>query len=311
MKWVEVNIHTTNEAIEPISNLLNEVGANGTITEDPADLTKEKSYFFGEMYDLDPNDYPKEGVLIKAYFHDNDLLQFKLTKIKQYMTELEQIGFQLRPKTITINKVEESDWENEWKKYYKPVKITDNITIVPTWEQYTPASNEEKVIELDPGMAFGTGTHPTTILSAQALEKYVHKTNLVLDVGCGSGILSIVAAALGAGQVYAYDLDEVAVSSTRINADLNFVKDKIISEQNDLLKGIEKQADVIVSNILAEIIMKFTDDAWNNLKAGGLFITSGIISSKQQDVKTQLEKSGFHIIEKNELNGWISFIAKK
>lgn len=308
---MEVTIHTSNEAIEPISDFLNEVGANGTVIEDPADITRENTPLFGEIYALNPNDYPTEGVLIKAYFPDNDQLHSKITQIKQQLNKVEEIGFQLGRKQISLNKIQESDWANAWKKYYKPVKITDHITILPTWEKYTPSSSQELIIELDPGMAFGTGTHPTTILSIKALEKYVAKDHIVVDVGCGSGILSIVAAKLGASKIHAFDLDAVAVSSTKMNASLNRVEQQIVVKQNDLLNEVKKEANIIVSNILAEIIMQFTREAWNNLKPGGLFITSGIITEKQQQVKDQLEMCKFQIIEKNEMDGWISFVAKK
>ncbi|MGM8213513.1 50S ribosomal protein L11 methyltransferase [Virgibacillus sp. W0430] len=311
MQWVEVTIHTSNEAMEPISNFLNEMGANGTVIEDPADLVKENIQMFGELYALDPRDYPADGILIKAYFSNNAQVHDKVSGIKDYFKTLEQIGFRLGAKKISLKEIKEDDWANAWKKFYKPVQITNRITIVPSWEKYAPKTDEEQIIELDPGMAFGTGTHPTTILSIKALEKYVSNNNIVLDVGCGSGILSIVAAKLGAQNIYAYDLDEVAVRSTRTNVAMNGVEHRVEVKQNDLLNGVEKRADIIVSNILAEIIVKFTDKAWDNLRNNGLFITSGIIAKKEQQVKEHLIKNKFHIAEKHEMNGWISLVAIK
>ena len=162
-----------------------------------------------------------------------------------------------------------------------------------------------------PGMAFGTGTHPTTILSLRALEKYLNKEDIVLDVGSGSGVLSIASALLGAKEVYAYDLDDVAVKSTQVNVEINDLERTVVAEQNDLLQGIHQQADLIVSNILAEIIIQFIDDTWTNLKPGGLFITSGIIDNKKQLVIDELKKHDFEIIAENELKNWVSIIAKK
>lgn len=311
LKWSEICIHTTNEAIEPISNILHESGANGVVIENPLDLSMERESVFGEIFELSIEDYPPEGVYVKAYLPSNSFLHETVEEIKQEITNLSSFGIDLGSNSVTINEVDEENWATAWKKYYKPAKITDKITITPSWEEYTPKSSEEVIIELDPGMAFGTGTHPTTILSIQALEKYIRKNDLVIDVGCGSGVLSIAAALLGANEVYAYDLDEVAVNSTELNTKLNKVDQVVHTKQNNLLNGVNRQANVIVSNILAEIIVKFTKDAKENLVPGGYFITSGIIQAKKQMVIDDLENQGFNIVEINELEDWVSIIAQK
>lgn len=306
-----MRIHTINEAVEPISNILHENGASGVVIEDPLDLIKERDTFFGEIYELNPAEYPEEGIFIKAYLAMNASFDQTVEVIKQSINKLPSYGIAIGRNDIKLSDIEEADWANAWKKYYKPVKISDKITITPTWEEYVPLSHDELIIELDPGMAFGTGTHPTTVLSIQALERYLNKEDVVIDVGCGSGVLSIAAALLGADKVHAFDLDDVAVKSTQINAGLNKLEETIIARQNDLLHQVAMQSDVIVSNILAEIIVRFVDDAWNNLKQGGLFITSGIIQSKKQDVQQELEKQGFHIMEMVEMDDWVCIIAKK
>lgn len=160
-------------------------------------------------------------------------------------------------------------------------------------------------------MAFGTGTHPTTVLSIQSLEQYVNKGDTVIDVGSGSGVLSIASALLGAKEVFAYDLDDVAVKSTEENVKLNGLENKITAKQNNLLDNVDMKVDVVVSNILAEIIVRFVEEAWNNLKKGGFFITSGIIQNKKELVKDKLKEQGFEIIAMNEMEGWISIVAKK
>lgn len=311
MKWTEVCIQTTNEALESISNILNEAGANGILVEDPLDLEQMGSNLFGEIYDINMNKYPDEGIYIKAYFSSDDSFDMKLKDIKQSVNDLQKLDLDLGRNRVTLNEIIDEDWETAWKKYYKPVKITEKMTIVPTWEDYKITSQDELVIELDPGMAFGTGTHPTTMLSIQALEKNLVKDDLVIDVGCGSGVLSIAAGLLGAKKVYAFDLDPVAVSSTSFNVELNQLSDKVVTRKNNLLEGIELQADVIVSNILAEIIIKFVDDAWNNLKTDGLFITSGIIKKNKQLVLDELSRVGFEIIEVNVMDDWVCIVAKK
>ncbi|WP_163970046.1 50S ribosomal protein L11 methyltransferase [Oceanobacillus halotolerans] len=311
MKWSEICIHTTNEAVEPISNILHETGASGVVIEDPMDLEKERDTFFGEVYDLSENDYPEEGVYVKAYLPINSFLGETVDQIKQAINNLILYDIDIGLNNVTLSEVHEEEWATAWKKYYKPVKISKKITIIPTWEEYTPVSTDEIIIELDPGMAFGTGTHPTTVLSIQALEQYLNKGDTVIDVGSGSGVLSIASVLLGADQVFAYDLDDIAVKSTKINAKLNKIDKQIVTKQNNLLDHVQRKADVIVSNILAEIIVRFVEDAWNNLKEGGLFITSGIIQAKKQLVVKKLEKCGFTIIEVNEMEDWVSIVAKK
>ncbi|MCY8233548.1 50S ribosomal protein L11 methyltransferase [Priestia endophytica] len=311
MKWSEICIHTTNEAIEPISNILHEAGASGVVIEDPTDLVKEYDTTFGEIYQLNSEDYPDDGVIVKAYLPLNSFLPETVDGIKESINGLLSYNFDLGLNKVTISEVHEEEWATAWKKYYHPVKISQRFTIVPTWEDYEPVSTDELIIELDPGMAFGTGTHPTTVMSLQALEATVQKDDTVIDVGTGSGVLSIGAALLEASHVRAYDLDEVAVKSARENIELNSVNEVVTVGQNNLLNGVEGQADIIVANILAEIIVRFVDDAYKLVKNGGTFITSGIIMNKKEEVKEALTKAGFLIEEVMVMEDWVAIIAKK
>ncbi|HLS61477.1 MAG TPA: 50S ribosomal protein L11 methyltransferase [Virgibacillus sp.] len=311
MNWSEVCIHTTHEAMEPVTNTLQELHYGGVVIEDPLDISKQRDSIFGEIYEIDRNKYPSEGIFIKVYLLMDDQLEANIAEIKDSIDQLASYGIDLGENKLTCHEVKAEDWETSWKKYYKPVKVSPHITVVPSWEDYVPETEKEVMIKLDPGMAFGTGTHPTTMLSIQALEKTLVKNDVVIDVGCGSGVLSIASGLLGARKVNAYDLDEVAISSTRENVDMNDLTDKVMAQQNNLLDHVNKQADVIVANILAEIIIKFTKEAWNNLKQGGHFITSGIIKDKQELVEQSLVEVGFQTIEINEMNNWICIIAKK
>ncbi|MBD8069204.1 50S ribosomal protein L11 methyltransferase [Bacillus sp. PS06] len=311
MKWSELSIHTTQEAVEPISNILHEAGASGVVIEDPFDLTKEREQVFGEIYQLNPDDYPVEGVIIKAYLPVNSFLGETVEAIKEAINNLLLFDIDLGFNSITISEVNEEEWATAWKKYYNPVKISEKFTIVPTWETYEPVSSDELIIELDPGMAFGTGTHPTTVMCIQALERTVAKGDTVVDVGTGSGILSIAAALLEAKSVKAYDLDSVAVDSARLNVKLNKVQDRVTVAQNNLLDHVEGPVDLVVANILAEIIVRFTDEAAAILKPNGYFITSGIINTKKQEVKDRLLDSGFEIEETLVMEDWVAYIAKK
>jgi ribosomal protein L11 methyltransferase len=311
MKWSEISIHTTHEAVEAISNILHEAGAGGVVIEDPHDLMKEREDWFGEVYELNPDDYPEEGVIIKAYLPVNSFLGETVEEIKQAINNLLLYDIDIGKNKITISEVNEEEWATAWKKYYNPVKISEKFTIVPTWEVYEPVSSDELIIELDPGMAFGTGTHPTTVMCIQALEKYVKPGDMVIDVGTGSGILSIAAAMLGAKSVRALDLDPVAVDSARLNVKLNKVQHIVTVSQNNLLDYIDERANIIVANILAEIILRFVDDAYRLLEKDGYFITSGIIQAKKQEVKDGLTAAGFVIEETLVMEDWVAFIAKK
>ncbi|ALS74231.1 ribosomal protein L11 methyltransferase [Planococcus rifietoensis] len=311
MKWSELSIHTTNEAIESISNILHEAGASGVVIEDSEDLTKDREDVFGEIYSLDPEDFPTEGVILKAYLPVNSFLGEAVEGIKLAINNLAEFNINVGRNVVTISEVNEEDWATSWKKYYHPVKISKRFTIVPTWETYHPVSSDELIIELDPGMAFGTGTHPTTVMSLQALEKHVEPGNTVIDVGTGSGVLAIGAALLEAASVRALDLDEIAVKAAGLNVKLNKVQNRVNVFHGNLLEAIDDPADVVVANILAEIIMSFTDDAYQAVKPGGIYITSGIIAQKKNDVKQALEASGFVIEDIMMMEDWVTIISKK
>lgn len=310
MKWSEMSIETTNEAVEPISNILHENGASGVVIEDAIDLTKEREDEFGEIYALNPNDFPDDGVIIKAYLLKNDAIETVIDTIKHQITQLTSYEIDIGRNKISTVDVQEEDWATAWKQYYHPVKISDTFTIVPTWEEYEVSENE-KIIELDPGMAFGTGTHPTTFMCIQALERTVKKDDVVIDVGTGSGVLSIAAALLDAKKVVGVDLDEVAVKSATDNVALNHVQSTVEIVHGDLLQGSKDPVDVIVANILAEVILLFVEDAAKKVKKDGYFITSGIIVQKKDAVLEALTNAGFSVEEVMQEEDWICIIAKR
>jgi len=313
LEWNELTIKTTNEAKEAVSNLLNEFGANGVVIEEALQPDSLYGFRFGELYELTDEKFKQTGVTIKAYFiNDHQWEQLK-SEILSQIDELDDYGIDTGAYSIDVQLVQESDWENEWKKYFKPFRVTDNFMIVPTWETYETEDEEELMILMDPGMAFGTGTHATTKLSLLALERVVNQDDVVIDVGSGSGILSIAARLLQAKHVYSYDLDQVAVNSTINNRDLNNFTETITVTQNDLLKDIhhEEKVDVIVANILAHIILQLIDDAHRLLKTNGHFIVSGIIEKEADNVEKRLLDSGFSIVETLTEENWFTFIARK
>ncbi|HET7658027.1 MAG TPA: 50S ribosomal protein L11 methyltransferase [Bacillales bacterium] len=309
MKWSELSIHSTQEAVEPISNILHEAGASGVVIEDPEDLVKVWDTSFGETYELNPDDYPEDGVIMKAYLPVNSFLGETVEEIKEAINNLMLYDIDLGRNTISICEVNEEEWAVAWKKYYKPVTISEKITIVPTWEDYE-ASDDEIVVELDPGMAFGTGTHPTTKMCVQAIEKVLRRGDSVIDVGTGSGVLSIAAAKLGAAKVLAFDLDDVAVKSAKLNVKLNKVQDIVTVKANNLLDHVDETADVVTANLLAEIILRFPEQAAKVVKPGGYFIASGIIQAKSGRVQESLVEHGFVIEEVLEIEDWVALVAK-
>ena len=311
MKWSEIAIHTTHEATESVANILHESGASGVIIEDSDEPDRIHEDRFGEIYELDKNDFPSEGVIVKAYLPINSFLIETMKEIEQSIGNLASYGLDVGKNSIQTNEVDDEDWATAWKKYYHPVKISGRFTIVPTWEEYNPVESDELIIELDPGMAFGTGTHPTTVMCMQALEKYIQPGNRVVDVGTGSGVLSIGAALLGASSVHALDLDYVAVTAAKENVELNKVETIVNVTHGNLLESVHVQPDVIVANILAEVIMSFSQDAYSLLVQDGLFIVSGIIGQKRDMVKEDLIGKGFEIIESVLMEDWVAIVAQK
>lgn len=320
MLWHELTIHTTEEAVEMISNFLHEAGAGGVSIEESGTLNKKRDTTYGELYDVPLNDIPEGFAVIKGYFSEGTDMTALQAEVNPRIEELPDFGINIGEVRYETRTVDENDWATAWKQYFKPVRISDRLTIKPTWEEYTPESPDEKMIELDPGMAFGTGTHPTTTLCLRTLEKVIQGGEEIIDVGTGSGILAIGAVHLGAKHVLALDLDPVAVTSAMENVELNNMQQQITVKESDLLSvlgsqdpalGVKLPVKIIVANILAEIILLFVDDVYNALESGGIYIVSGIWKNKEQVVHDALVASGFEVraIEREE--DWLAFEARK
>ncbi|ADM71023.2 Ribosomal protein L11 methyltransferase [Paenibacillus polymyxa E681] len=320
MLWNEITIHTTEEAIEMISNFLHEAGAGGVSIEESGSLNKPRDTSYGQWYDRPLNDIPEGQAIIKGYFAEEVDMESIRSQIEPRVEELRTFDIDPGEVQYELKTVDEDDWANAWKQYFKPLRVSDRLTIKPTWEEYVPASEEEKIIELDPGMAFGTGTHPTTSLCLRTLESVIKGGEEVIDVGTGSGILAIGAVKLGAKHVLALDLDPVAVSSARENTRLNGLEERITIKESDLLSvlnasdptlGIQLPVKLVVANILAEIILLFIDDVYKALEPGGIYIASGIWKNKEEVVETALKAAGFEIAEISRDEDWLAFVARK
>ena len=309
MQWTEVTVSTSNEAVEAVANILMEAGASGVKIDDALDYQNLKPDRYGEIIDLTTIPHVTSGAKISAYYPETVFVPEVIPTIKQRVSQLTTFGLNPAPNEVSMTALSDEDWATAWKKYYHPVRVTRYLTIVPSWENYQPAQTGELVLRLDPGRAFGTGTHPTTKLCLQALETVINGGEHLIDVGTGSGVLSIAAKAMGVGAVEAYDLDEIAVASAQTNLDLNPVAKDVQVAANDLLTGIETQADIIVANILAEIIIPLVPQARQNLKRGGYFITSGIIDDKFQVVLTAIKDAGFQIAQHTQMGDWHGIVA--
>ena len=304
--WQELTITVSREAEEAVSNILIDLGSQGVAIDDSADYLGEAGPF-GEVL---PQVEQLNTVGITAYYPETANLEMIRQEVKERLAQLRDFGLEIGKTQLTTQQLAEEDWADNWKKYFEPARITHDLTIVPSWTGYE-ATAGEKIIKLDPGMAFGTGTHPTTKMSLFALEQVLWGGEVVLDVGTGSGVLSIASSLLGAKEIFAYDLDDVAVRVAQANIALNAGTENIHVAAGDLLKGVDIEADVIVANILADILVNLTDDAYRLLKDEGYLIMSGIISEKWDLVRESAEAAGF-FLETHMIQGeWNACVFKK
>ena len=293
--WQELKVTVKREGEELVSNLLIELGAQGVAIEDSMDYVGNVDRF-GEIF---PEVEQQEEIVVTAYYPETVDVVAVETDLQDRLSELTDF-MDLGEIKIGTTALAEEDWADNWKKYYEPARITHDLTIVPSWTDYE-ATAGEKIIKLDPGMAFGTGTHPTTKMSLFALEQVLRGGETVLDMGTGSG----------AKEIFAYDLDDVAVRVAQENIELNSGMENIHVAPGDLLKGVEIEADVIVANILADILIHLTDDAYRLVKDEGYLIMSGIIKDKWDMVRESAEAAGF-FLETHMIQGeWNACVFKK
>lgn len=316
MKWIRFTLDTHTEAVDLLSYKLDEIGVEGIEIEDKLPLSeadKEKMFV-----DILPDPEDNDGTA-KVHFYmepegcDPEKVMLEVQNIFQELKPFCQIG----KGTISLSETEDKDWINNWKTFFKPFRAADNIVIKPTWETYEKEQDSDILIEIDPGIAFGTGSHETTKLCIQALSRYTKAGDSVLDVGCGSGILSIAALKLGATHATAIDIDEVAVKVAAENMAVNHIPvSQYTLYSGDLITNtfLKVKAgtghDIVVANILADVIVPLTGVVRPHLKKGGLYITSGIINTKEEEVRNALEENGFEIIGIEYMKEWCCFIAR-
>lgn len=316
MKWNKFTIKTTTEAEDYLSAMLDEIGVEGIEIEDNVPLSKEdQSAMFIDFLPELPED---DGTSRISFYIDADK-EYKeiLERVRAGIEEWRQF-VDMGEGSITRSETEDIDWQNNWKQFFSAFTI-DDILIKPTWEELKEEDTDKTLIEIDPGVSFGTGKHETTQLCIRQLRKYMTRDAKILDVGCGSGILSIVALKLGAKEVVGTDIDRDCIFSTRDNLQVNhlqdakaefyvgnLIDDQVLQEQ----VGTEKY-DIVVANILADVIIPMAPVIPDRLKEDGIFITSGIIDFKEEEVKNAIRDAGFQIIETNYQGEWVNITARK
>lgn len=326
MKWNKYTIETTTAAEDYMSSMLMDLGIEGVEIEDNIPLSKEDQ---ADMFiDFLPELPPDDGIShVSFYLEDNGSDDTKLlAQVKMALEDLRSV-VDVGSGKITSDQTEDLDWINNWKKYFSSFCIED-ILIKPTWEELKEEDKDKLLIEIDPGISFGTGKHETTQLCIRQLLKYMRgnaeykperKVESVLDVGCGSGILSIVALKLGASEVVGTDLDAACMASTRENIRVNrlspelgtFYVGNLIDDEELQIKVGSDRFDIVAANILADVIIPMAPVIPQFLKPGGYFITSGIIDFKEQEVKDAIEKAGFTVVEINHQGEWVNITAQK
>lgn len=306
-EWIEVSIVVSSEAVEAVSGILYNTEVEGISIEDTKDIEFKRKHPGDWDYFDESLLKVEEGAVIKAYYRESESFSSYLEYIRESVNNLEDLGIDKGKGLVVANKVNEEDWENGWKKYYKPYRAGKKIVIKPIWEEYESKA-QDIVVEIDPGMAFGTGTHETTRMCIKALEKYIEPYSNVFDIGTGSGILAITASKLGAKKVTAVDLDPVAVESALKNVSYNNIRN-IRVFQGNLMEDVHGKADIIVINIIADVILSLTEEVKKFLVSQGVFICSGIIIDRKEEVAENLRNNGFFIKEINEDGEWVCIVS--
>lgn len=316
MKWNKFRLKTTTEAEEIVTSMLMDLGIQGVEIEDKIPLTaKDKEQMFVDILPVTEAD---DGIAYLSFYLDEEEdKEAMLAKVREGLQETALFA-NVGEGTIEESQTEDVDWVNNWKQYFHQFTV-DDVLIIPSWEDVKPEDEDKMIIHIDPGTAFGTGMHETTQLCIRAIKKYVHEGDKVLDVGCGSGILGMLALKFGAGYSVGTDLDPCAIDATHENMEVNGIsKDQyevmignIIDDKEVQDAAGYEEYDIVAANILADVLVPLTPVVIHQMKKGGIYITSGIIEEKEQVVVDAVEAAGLTVLEVNHQGEWVSVVARK
>lgn len=312
MDWIELTVHTTTAGSDLISEALIAQGATGTMVEDRADVPDpDKPNGYWEIIDPHLIDTMPEDVVVHAWFEPDASFPDKRRGLTERLDALRaDAPFELGTLRVETANVHDEDWAEVWKRFYKPFRAGKTLVVKPTWEHYDPQPGDQ-VIEIDPGMAFGSGTHETTGMCLELLEDAMRGDEHVIDVGTGSGILAIGAALLGAKDVLAIDIDPTAVRVAKENIAHNHLESRVRAVEGNLLEKTDAQCDLCVANIIADVICMFAEPLNSHIRPGGLFICSGIIKERENDVRKALLAASYTLLEVRRKGEWVAMLARR
>lgn len=313
MDWMEIRVLTTTQAADLISEMLMEAGSEGTMIEDKNDVAaNQRPEGQWDIIDEAIAERIGEDVKVTGYYPVDERLGDVIAHIRSELNRIAnlKLDMPLGKLEMQTQSLANEDWAESWKKCFKPIRLGEHIVIRPGWTQYD-AQPGDKVIEIDPGLAFGTGTHETTGMCAALIEKYVRPGQRVIDIGTGTGILAIAAAHMGAREVLATDLDAVAVRVAAQNAEINGFGEVITARCGDLLDVVDVSGDVVIANIIADVIVMLARPVRERIVDGGVFICSGIAVERREDVRRSLLDADYELLDEPVKGEWAAFAARK